>query len=73
MIRFVASELAVRVGARIRELRQERGWRQIDLATHAEVSQTHVSDIELARREVCLYTLERLADALNVQPFELLR
>lgn len=67
------SELAERVGARIRALREKRGWRQIDLAAHAEVSQTHVSDIELARREICLYTLEKIASALDVEPFELLK
>jgi len=67
------SELAVKLGQKIRELRRRRSWRQIDLAAHAEISKTHVSDIEVARAEICLHTLERIANALEVQPYELLK
>lgn len=67
------SELAVRLGRRIRELRLERSWRQIDLAAHAEISKTHVSDIEVASTEICLHTLERIATALDVTPSDLLK
>jgi transcriptional regulator with XRE-family HTH domain len=69
----MAEKLAVKFGKRIRALRVKRGWRQIDLAAHADTSRQHVSGIELGRREVCLNVIERLAAALDVQPHELFR
>ena len=66
-------DIRVTLGKRIRSLRIRKRWRQSDLAAHAEISQTHISDLELGRREICLLTLERLALALDVTPSELLR
>ena len=69
----MASDIRVRLGERIRQLRTERGWRQIDLAAHAELSKTHICDLETGRREVGLETLDRIATALDTKPSELLR
>ncbi|HSS86502.1 MAG TPA: helix-turn-helix transcriptional regulator, partial [Reyranella sp.] len=35
--------------ARLREWRQRRGWSQLDLAARADISQRHLSFLELAR------------------------
>ena len=67
------SSICVQLGKRIRQLRLRRGWRQVDLAANAGVSKTHLSDLELGRREICLLTLERLANALGLPPADLLR
>lgn len=69
----MASDIRIRLGERIRQLRMERGWRQIDLAVHAELSKTHICDLETGRREVGLDALERIAIALDTKPSELLR
>ena len=69
----MASQLSRRLGKRLRELRRQRSWRQIDLAVHAELSKTHISDIETGKREICLNALEKLAKALDTTPSELLR
>lgn len=61
------------LGRRIRLLRRARGWRQIDLAAHAELSKTHICELELGKREIGLVTLERIAVALDTQPSELLQ
>lgn len=58
--------LCVRLGTRIRELRKERGWRQIDLAKYSGVHSVHISDLERGTREVCLRNLAALARGLNV-------
>ncbi len=68
----MATEITVLLGKKIRELRKERSWRQIDLAAHAELSKTHVSELESGKREVGLKTLERIADALEVRMSEIL-
>jgi len=51
----------------------ERSWRQIDLAVHAELSKTHVCDIETGKRQIGLEALERIANALDLKPSQLLR
>jgi transcriptional regulator with XRE-family HTH domain len=69
----MASDIRRLLGARIRELRLERNWRQIDLAVHAELSKTHIHDLETGKREVGLDALERIAGALDTKPSNLLR
>ncbi len=69
----MATDICVQLGRKIRELRRQRGWRQIDLAAHAELSKTHVNELERGKREVGLNALERLAEALDVKVSELLR
>jgi len=61
----MATNVCVRLGRRVRELRKVKGWRQIDLAAHAKLSQNHICDIERGQAEVGLKTLENLADALG--------
>jgi transcriptional regulator with XRE-family HTH domain len=63
----MATDICIQLGRKIRELRRQRGWRQIDLAAHAELSKTHVSELEAGKREVGLRTLERLAAALDMK------
>ncbi len=69
----MANEVCVRLGQRVRELRTQRGWRQIDLAAHSGVNKTMISDLERGERDFCLKTLDALADALDTVPSALLR
>lgn len=69
----MATDICLLLGKRIRLLRRARGWRQIDLAAHAELSKTHICDLELGRREIGLKALEKIAAALDTQPSELLK
>ena len=61
-----------RFGQRIRQLREDRGMSQEDLADAANLHRTHVSLIERGGRSVRIDTIERLAIALRVQPAELM-
>lgn len=69
----MATDISVELGMKIRELRRKRGWRQIDLAAHAELSKTHVNELERGKREAGLNVLERLADALEIRISDLMR
>jgi transcriptional regulator with XRE-family HTH domain len=69
----MASDIRIRLGERIRDLRLQRSWRQIDLAVHAELSKTHICDIETGKRQVGIEALERIAVALDMNPSDLLR
>ena len=69
----MARDICIRFGRRVRELRKERGWRQIDLAEQAGISENYVSDLELGRKEVCLRTIEALSEALDTDILELMK
>jgi transcriptional regulator with XRE-family HTH domain len=68
----VSEDICVRLGARIRELRKQRGWRQLDLAEHSGVHEVHISDLERGTREICFRNLAALAQGLGVTLSELL-
>jgi len=55
----------------VRVLRQWRDVTQMDLASKASISQSHISDIESGRRTGTPTALRRIADALKV-PLDLL-
>ncbi|MCU0671318.1 MAG: helix-turn-helix domain-containing protein [Myxococcota bacterium] len=55
------------LGARVRELRRNRGWTLEDLAHAADVHATHLSAVERGKRNPTVGVLAKLADALDVQ------
>jgi transcriptional regulator with XRE-family HTH domain len=66
-------ELPIRVGANVRTLRQIRKLSQEQLADRAGIHRTQLAAVERGRRNLTLKSLERLADALDVEPAELLK
>jgi len=63
----MASDICLLLGKRIRTLRKEKGWRQIDLAQHSGVHEVHISDLERGTREAGLNTILSLAHALDIK------
>jgi len=59
-------DICILVGRRIRENRLRRGWRQIDLAAHASISETYVSELETGSSEVCIRTLHAISKAFGM-------
>ena len=62
----------VEVGRRLRQLRQDAGLSQVELAERADSSQPEISDWERGRRRPGVTNLLRLARALGVHPGRLL-
>lgn len=61
------------VGERIREKRIELGWSQQELAKKAGYSdKTAISKIEHAGNEITLKQVKRIADAMYIEPSELM-
>lgn len=58
----------VRVGARLRELRKERGWRLEDLAERTKLSKAYLSRLESGERQPSLTALSGVTRAYGV-PF----
>ena len=57
---------------RVRSLRVTKGWSQEKLALLCELDRTYVSAIERSVWNVSLSNIERLAHALEVEPWTLL-
>jgi XRE family aerobic/anaerobic benzoate catabolism transcriptional regulator len=68
----VARDICVALGERIRQLRIERGWRQIDLAEETGMHENYVSDLESGRKEICLRMLQSVANAFDLSASDLL-
>ena len=60
------------VGQRIRKLRRLRGLSQEALADRAATSAKYLSRIEIGNENPTIDLLFRLADSLNVEPYEML-
>ena len=59
--------------ANLRRLRHEKGLSQDDLAYEAEVSRSYLSQLEKGAFYASLKVIGRLAEALGVEPAELLK
>ena len=60
------AELQQRVGARIRVLRQQKGWTQEELGARADLDFTTVGGAERGTKSLSLNSLARIAQALEV-------
>lgn len=65
-------DFAAQVGARIKFLRLERGLSGRKLAEIAKCSASNIPLIELGRSSIQLNILRKIANALRVEPFDLL-
>lgn len=61
------------LGKKIKELRLRAGYSQEELAFKAGLHRTYISDIERGERNVSVENIKKIADALNVDPSELLK
>jgi transcriptional regulator with XRE-family HTH domain len=66
-------EAVVHIGERLRQLREERALRQEDLAALAGLGKNTINRLERNRTEPHMTTVRKLAEALDVDPRELVR
>ncbi len=65
-------DIRKQVGLNVQRIRRNRGWSQEELAFNSGLHRTYISGIERGIRNPTLTVLARLANALDVQPSELL-
>lgn len=66
-------EAVVQIGERLRQLREERALRQDELAERAGIGKNTVNRLEKNHTEPHMTTIRKLAQALEVDPAELVR
>jgi len=60
-------------GERVRKLRKARGWNQDDLAQHSGLGRTYISNVERARKNPSLRSLEIFAICFEMKISEFLQ
>jgi transcriptional regulator with XRE-family HTH domain len=65
--------IAVRFGERLRSFRLRKGWTQVVMAEKIGIDRSYVSDMERGKKNVCLPTLELIAQAFQVTVSQLLK
>lgn len=60
-----------RIGLNLQRLRRKNGLTQEELADRAELHQTYISGIERGIRNPTIIVIDKLADALEAEPEEL--
>ena len=68
MVNFQAQDIAVATGKVLRQLRKDAGLSQEALSFKALIQRNFVSEIELGQKQPSLFTVFKLADALDIQP-----
>ena len=64
-------DIRTRFGDRIRQLRNDRGWSQEELADRAGLHRTYIGSVERGEQNLSLVNIERLAATLGVSLAEL--
>ena len=59
-------DLLVRLGKRIRTLREKRSWTQVEMAEKVGIDRSFLADVERGRRNISVLNLELIAKGLGV-------
>ena len=66
------TQLLLKIGKRVRNLRTDRGWSQEELADRSGVNRSYMSRVELGKSDVSLSVLHKIARTLGISLAELL-
>ena len=67
------TDVLIKFGEKVRDLRKERGLSQEQLAFKADLHRTYIGMIERAEKNITLINIEKIAIALEVSVAELFK
>ena len=67
------TDVLIKFGKMVRELRKQRGLSQEELAFKADLHRTYIGMIERAEKNITLVNIEKIAIALEIEINELLK
>ena len=62
----MAPNLSSKLGKRIRALRSEKGWSQVEMADFLGMNRGYLSELETGKRDPSLSVLKKIADGLSI-------
>lgn len=66
-------DIKLKVGLKIKELRKQKGLTQEQLSELTDIDRTYISDVERGLRNIAIVNLEKIANAFDIELFELLK
>jgi transcriptional regulator with XRE-family HTH domain len=69
----VSTDIRVRLGNRVRTLRRERQWTQVELAEMLGIDRSYLSEIETGKKDPSLRVLKTIADGFGLSLSQLLQ
>jgi transcriptional regulator with XRE-family HTH domain len=69
----VAIDICIRLGRRIRELRDAQGWNQAYLAELSGLGKIYISQLENGRKQACIRSIDVLAQSFEMTVSEFLK
>jgi len=69
----VSTDIRIRLGNRVRALRRERQWTQVELAEMLGIDRSYLSEIETGKKDPSLRILKTIADGFGLSLSQLLR
>lgn len=69
----MSTDIRVRLGNRVRSLRRERGWTQVEMAEMLGLDRSYLSEIETGKKDPSLRVLKTIADGVGLTLSQLLR
>ena len=66
VVNFVTVDIKLKIGERIKELREKTEMSQKDLAYAADLDRSYIASIENGQRNVSIVNIEKIAVALNI-------
>ena len=69
----MSTDIRVRLGNRVRRLRRERNWTQVEMAELLGIDRSYLSEIETGKKDPSLTILKTIADGFKIPIHQLLR
>lgn len=69
----MSTDIRVRLGNRVRTLRRQRRWTQVEMAEMLGVDRSYLSEIENGKKDPSLRVLKTLADGFTLTLSQLLK
>jgi transcriptional regulator with XRE-family HTH domain len=66
-------DFSIKVGLKVRQLREEHNFSQLQLADKCDMEKNNVGRIENGRRSIKLFTLSRICNAFEISMSDFLK
>lgn len=62
----MGEDIRIRLGRKVRKLRMQRGWTQVEMAEKLGLDRSYLADVERGKRNISVLNLELIAEGLGL-------